>query len=359
MTTRSAHFFVTSLQQIKRTAIYFIHQCLYVYLGHAISRTVGLLAYQSRPKWLIKIIIDFYFIRLLKVNLHEAQITELRHYKRVIDFFTRELKKEVRPIAVGTKNIISPCDGTILTSGITTKNHTYRIKKQDYPLPALLRLPEHNNLKTHPKDDPNSTAETSSHTHPQKKSYAEESIYTKLTSENFYHKFIGGHYVLIYLSPRDCHRIYTPLSGNLICAEHLEGHLYPVRENFLGTNLDVFGRNRKLRLTFQTPTGYYVMIWVGAFNVGTFQTTFDPYFYQNKVPFHTAVRSRFFPKRDEYHYKTYKNKKFKKGDLLGAFELGSSVLLFLSHGKGHFTPHKHHHSPIIKIGEAIGVSTSS
>ena len=42
-------------------------------------------------------------------------------------------------------------------------------------------------------------------------------------------QFTGGEYVTIYLSPRDYHRVHTPVSATLSAYDYIPGQLWPVK----------------------------------------------------------------------------------------------------------------------------------
>ncbi len=289
-----------------------LHTLLYQVFANALSRISGFFATRTRPVWLVQAFIRLYFLRFLNVNMNEALTPELSAYPSVAAFFTRALKPALRPFPKDPQNIAAPCDGNILQNHTLENNKTYLLKGQHYSLHALLG------------NNPSADCQA----------------------------FIGGSYSLIYLSPRDCHRLYAPVSAKLISAEYIAGALYPVKEQFLGSSLDVFARNRKLRISFSIHNNPFVMLWVGAFNVGSFQTNFDPAFFQHAAPVNPAAH-KCSTQTARHLRRCYNAVSITRGDQLGAFELGSSVLLFFAKQLNAKLTPLNSQTPI-RIGEALG-----
>lgn len=127
--------------------------------------------------------------------------------------------------------------------------------------------------------------------------------------------FISGTFFSVYLSPRDYHRVHAPVAGTVIDRIHVPGALYPV--NALGTRLvsDLFVRNERVLVRLQTPDfGQVVVAFVGATNVGSIRLAFDPELKTNRLHEIDAVR-------------TFDALSVERGDELGRFELGSTVVV--------------------------------
>ncbi len=82
---------------------------------HALTRLVGKLA-SARAGSLTTAIIRW-FIKQYNVNMDEALHSDPTHFKTFNEFFVRELKAGVRPIAEGEKVITHPADACVSQFG--------------------------------------------------------------------------------------------------------------------------------------------------------------------------------------------------------------------------------------------------
>jgi phosphatidylserine decarboxylase len=123
----------------------------------------------------------------------------------------------------------------------------------------------------------------------------------------------NGSFVSVYLSPRNYHRFHCPCSGSIISIRHIPGYLLPV--NSLGLKVPaLYTRNERFIVTFQAKDGTLITLAI----VGA------------------AAVSKIVLFNEE-------NQKVCKGDELGYFEMGSSIVLISSK---RFTP-------VIKKGETV------
>ena len=215
------------------------------------------------------------FIFTLFSNTFGINITEAEHplstYTSFDSFFTRNLKKGCRSFNEDSNIVSSPVDALLLETGVITQQSLIQAKGLNYSLSELC-----------PNMD--------------------------MTS------FENGSFSTLYLSPKDCHNIYAPMDGTLTQITHVPGKLYPVREPYISNFKNLYTKNERLNLYFDTPKGKIVVVLVGAFNVGTMSTPLDADWSTNS--FTLTVRS-----------KLYSNIDVKKGDKIGTFHLGSTVVL--------------------------------
>jgi phosphatidylserine decarboxylase len=115
------------------------------------------------------------------------------------------------------------------------------------------------------------------------------------TDLNEAEQYIDGSFATIYLAPYNYHRVHAPLAGELVAARYVPGDLFSVNEATVSRVDGLFRRNERLIMHFRTDVGPAVLILVGALNVGS-----------------TAEVA--------------------KGDLLGWFNMGSTVILLLPKG---------------------------
>jgi phosphatidylserine decarboxylase len=145
--------------------------------------------------------------------------------------------------------------------------------------------------------------------------------------------FLGGEGYTFYLRPRDYHRIHAFSDMTLYACELFPGTLFPV--NRLGQKIPgVFSRNERWVLMGEALWGKVAMVWVGALFVGSLRFL-DP----RLIP-HTPTL------KDPYQQFRVS---FKKGEEIGCFNLGSTVILLLS---AHFSPLLSPGSEV-RVGEGV------
>ena len=137
------------------------------------------------------------------VNLAEAE-RPLEDYESLQALFTRRLKPGLRPQAVAVPGFInSPVDGRIIASGRIEQGMAIQAKGLPYRITELL------------KHDSKAT------------------------------RFEGGHYLTLYLAPKDYHRIHVPIQGRVTHVERVEGELWPVNDASTGSVPRLYERNRR------------------------------------------------------------------------------------------------------------------
>jgi len=244
----------------------------YCYPKHAVSRLVGKLAQASAGPLttaLIKV-----FIRKFQVNMQEAQNSEPSDYKNFNDFFTRSLKEGMRPIIQEQNQLAQPVDGAISQLGDVAQGRIIQAKGRDYSVKELL---------------------------------GGDQAMSDL--------FEQGKFATIYLAPKDYHRIHMPIEGDLKKMTYVPGELFSVNP-LTAQNVDrLFARNERVVTLFETPAGPMALILVGATIVASIETT-----WAGTV---TPPRgSKIF----SWNYEKETALSFKKGDEMGRFKLGSTVI---------------------------------
>ena len=222
--------------------------------------------------WFKNVFIRF-ITRQYKVNMAEAAETDLATYPSFNAFFTRLLKEGVRPIA--DNDIVSPVDGVVSQAGPIVTGQIVQAKGQDYSVLSLLG-----------GDD-------------------------ALTAE-----FVGGQFATIYLSPKDYHRIHMPVTGKLRKMRYVPGDLFSVSPRTARTVPDLFARNERVVVTFDTELGPMVMVLVGAIFVGSMATVWSG---QITPGYGKAVR--------QWTYDDAEARMIEKGQEMGRFNMGSTVVL--------------------------------
>jgi phosphatidylserine decarboxylase len=155
-------------------------------------------------------------------------------------------------------------------------------------------------------------------------------------------RLAGGRYATIYLSPRDYHRIHFPLGGRVLGWRYVPGKLWPVNPASVRTVPGLFTVNERLVTLLDSPLGLVAIVAVGATVVGRVRASFDP-----SVPV-TNLAGAGAQSRDYA-----KPLPVTKGQELGAFEMGSTVILLFEPGRVDFAP-AIAPGARVRVGEAIG-----
>jgi phosphatidylserine decarboxylase len=217
------------------------------------------------------------FARAVGAQLDEAEL-DLRAYTSLGDFFARRLRPGVRPIDEAFGAIISPCDGVLAARGTAVDGALVQAKGKNYQLEELL---------------------------------LDDALATKLR---------GGHYATIYLSPKDYHRVHTPVDGTLLHYDYLPGALWPVNPVIAQRRDRLLSRNERVVITLNAGRfGTVAIVMIAASGVGNMALEYAP----ESVTWRAAGERR----RIEV------NREIQKGDELGAFRLGSTVVMVFEPGK--------------------------
>jgi len=213
-----------------------------------------------------------WFINKHQVNLAEAERDNISDYAHFNDFFTRALKPQARPIS--ESEIISPVDGVVSQVGQIKDSQILQAKGHHFSISQLL---------------------------------AGESL----------EKIENGYFATIYLAPRDYHRIHMPLDAKLISMRYVPGNLFSVNHKTVQKVNGVFARNERLVCLFDTVFGRVVFVLIGAIFVGSMETSWQG---QVTPPYGKEVKV--------YDYIEKEFELF-KGDELGRFNMGSTIIMIL------------------------------
>lgn len=255
----------------------------YLLPQHLLSRLVGKLA-ETRVFWLKNLLIER-FIKQYGVDMSEAQEEDHQYYASFNEFFTRPLKPDARPICDGEDEIACPADGSISQLGDIRDGRIFQAKGHHYD---LFRLLGGNNEDALP--------------------------------------FRNGRFATIYLSPRDYHRVHMPLDGTLLATHYIPGQLFSVNQTTAENVDSLFARNERLVCLFDTTAGPMAVILVGAMIVAGIETMWSG---QVAPPPRTVQSQRF---------DTPLLVSLKKGEELGRFKLGSTVIVLFGENVIDFLP---------------------
>ncbi|MDQ3185956.1 MAG: archaetidylserine decarboxylase, partial [Pseudomonadota bacterium] len=161
-------------------------------------------------------------------------------------------------------------------------------------------------------------------------------------------KFSDGNFATLYLSPKDYHRVHMPCAGRLICMVYIPGTLFSVNPGTVRGVPGLFARNERVVCIFETESGPFVLVLVGATIVGSISTVW-----------HGVVNPRHsgdIPKIRKWQYES-RNLMFEKGEEMGRFQLGSTVVMLFPKNRLVFN-HQWGAGRTVRFGEMMGMKTS-
>ena len=246
---------------------------------HALTHLAGWIANQQWGAATHFIIQQF--ARAYKINWQEAAQPNPSDYPTFNQFFTRALKDGARPIVSGNNQIALPADGRVSQSGAIQANQLLQAKGHSFMLEDMLA--------------------------------GDEALAAQ---------FANGTFITTYLSPRDYHRVHMPCAATLRQMVYVPGELYSVNP-FLAQHIpNLFARNERVICVFDTAFGKMVQILVGATITASIRTTWAGII---NPPRSETVRTWDYPTDGEQAIS------FNKGDEMGAFLLGSTVINLFPH----------------------------
>ncbi len=267
----------------------------YVMPKRAMTRLAGAIASRAGGRVTARLIRTF--VAKYGVDMSEAANADLAGYDTFNDFFTRPLKAGARPLSDATW--ICPVDGAISQFGAIDRDQILQAKGHRYSVRALVG------------GDADLAA-----------------------------PFEHGSFATLYLSPRDYHRVHMPCDGRLTRMIYVPGTLFSVNPTTARGVPGLFARNERVVCVFDTPHGPFVHAMVGATIVGSMATVW-----------HGTVNARRPAPIREWRYGDGEVV-LKKGDEMGRFMLGSTVVLLFPKGELRFDPAWQPGGPV-RFGEAM------
>ena len=132
-------------------------------------------------------------------------------------------------------------------------------------------------------------------------------------------EYEGGLFAIVYLSPRDYHRVHAPVTGPVTAVRHVPGTLYPVNSIGLSHVPNLFARNERVVVHQRSERhGRVASVMVGAIGVGRISLAFDESVLTNDD---RESGLRVYGKRAPL---------LSRGDELGTFHLGSTVIVLIA-----------------------------
>ncbi|KAF7239848.1 Phosphatidylserine decarboxylase proenzyme, mitochondrial [Varanus komodoensis] len=264
-----------------------------------LSRAWGRLNNVELPTWLRKPVLSLY-IWTFGVNMKEAAVEELHHYRNLSEFFRRKLKPQARPVC-GVHSVISPSDGKILSFGQVKNCEVEQVKGITYSLESFLGPPAN---KGHLESKPASRSGS-----------FQKQLVTKDGNE-LYH-------CVIYLAPGDYHCFHSPTDWKVSHRRHFPGSLMSVNPGVARWIKELFCHNERVVLTGCWKHGFFSLTAVGAQNVGSIRIYFDQDLHTNSPRY----------SKGSYNDCSFTNSNnhegicMRKGEHLGEFNLGSTIVL--------------------------------
>lgn len=250
-------------------------QMLSFYPKKAGSFLVGWLSARKLPRSMRGLIFGA-FAGHYGIDVSEAE-KELKEYESLQEFFTRRLKKGARHQEKAVPGFINcPVDGRIIAYGKVEQGTLIQAKGLSYKVSELLQFI--------PGTD----------------------------------RFEGGHYLTIYLSPRDYHRIHVPLEGVVTAVSRVEGELWPVNNESTASVEKLYIKNRRA-IWIAKGTGNddgleVAVVLVGATHVGGVIIS-DRWLEGHELAKNCGLKINGLPCRS--------------GEDLGTFQFGSTVVLLV------------------------------
>ena len=241
---------------------------------HALSRLTRLVAESKASS--IKTPFINTFIKQYGIDMSEAANPDPASYENFNDFFTRALKPGARTIVEGEKTVACPADGAVSQLGDIEAGRIFQAKGHDFGLKELLG-----------------------------------------GDASLEDEFQQGKFATIYLSPKDYHRVHMPFSGTLRSMTYIPGKLFSVNPATVNNVDNLFARNERVSCIFDTEHGPMAVVLVGAMIVASIETIWAGLV----TPPRGKLTTWNYPSEGE------KAIHLNKGDELGRFKLGSTVIL--------------------------------
>jgi len=192
-------------------------------------------------------------------------------YESFDAYFTRPLMPGRRPVVAEADDVVSPADGKLQSVGRVEDGCRIVVKGRSYDVARLVG------------------------------------------SEQDACALRGGQFAVVYLSPRDYHRIHAPISGVVREVRGVAGDLFPV--NALGDQCTraLLVENQRVTLAIDTPKmGRVLLVLVGAMVVGRITVSMLP---------HRNVPAGVHAIDPSYEVE--------RGSEVGAFHLGSTAVVLV------------------------------
>lgn len=258
-----------------------------------VSAVTGRIA-RSRTRWLKSGLIRW-FAGHYGVDMREADPERLEDYETFNAFFTRALKAGARRVDDAEHAVVSPADGYLTEFGTLEQGRLLQAKGLSYGLEELLGEPR-----------------------------APEAL-------------ASGSFATVYLAPHHYHRVHAPLAGRLVQTRYVPGERFSVNRTTASVIDRLFCRNERAVLRLDTRFGPAFVVLVGALNVSSISTA--------ALGLLESGRAR--------EWRHDPPVEVAKGDEIGRFNLGSTVVVVLPALPFAFEPGLENGTPLT-MGRALG-----
>ena len=238
---------------------------------HLLSRLIGRLAQLENPVWLKNALIRAFMSRY-DIDLTEATCSSGEDFPNFNAFFTRSLREGMRPLAASQWSHCA--DGVLSQRGAIADASLVQAKGRTYTVKQLLA-----------------------------------------GSDEEARRYAKGCFATTYLSPRDYHRVHTPIRGHLVKTRYVPGDLFSVNAATVDRVDGLLARNERLVCFFETDRGGVAVVLVGAMIVAGISTVWGG----REQPGAGDIREQVWT-ADEAPL-------LEQGQEMGRFFLGSTVVL--------------------------------
>jgi len=237
-----------------------------------LNRTLALLTTTTRPAWAVRAAIRGWS-RIERIELDDF---EPGPYSSVDDFFLRRLLPGKRPIGAG---FVAPADGKLVASGSLDERSLLTVKGQRLSLDQIVNANRYT-LDLEP--------------------------------------YLGGSYAVVFLTPRGYHHVHMPCDGSIEDVRWIPGRFYPQNETALEHIPGVYERNERAVLRVRAEGGQeFLLVLVGASLIG-------------------GIHLQALPRSEWTRVQVTKvGKRYEKGERIGHFAFGSTVVSVLPRGRDH------------------------
>ena len=268
---------------------------------HFMSRVVHW-GTRVRAPWFKNLLIGR-FMAGFKISLAEAQVQNPRSFASFNEFFTRALIDGTRPLPEDAQQAACPVDGTLYQAGNIEAGRIFQAKGQSFDVVELLG-----------------------------------------GSRERAAPFLGGQFATIYLAPSNYHRIHMPMDGRVIKQVYVPGRLFSVNPATARAMPELFARNERVAVIFETAVGPMAMVLVGALFVGSIETVWAG---EITPPHRGSI--------DVQQYSSTENEiLLQRGQEMGRFNMGSTVILLTGPDVLRWSEDTQAGDPV-KMGQALGL----
>ncbi|MBN2403280.1 MAG: phosphatidylserine decarboxylase [Spirochaetes bacterium] len=276
------------------------HKTLLIYIFKIIpkgfiSRIFGYITQIPFPASFVNFTIKHY-CNLYNVNQNEIYYPEAG-FRTFNQFFTRQLKPGIHKIDAKPDSVVSPVDARIDEFGNINQYSIIQAKGIEYSIKDLI------------------------------------------PSEMAY-EFTDGSFITLYLSPADYHRIHSPANGKIIGYFAIPGKLFTVQEFMVNGLSGLFTKNERVISYIKDNKRLLALCKIGAMNVGRITLSYTD-----------IETNQWFRSKKEFFYSNSKKPAVKKGEEIGIFHLGSTIILLFQKNTIKFNKIKK--GQTVRVGQKI------